>query len=121
VHSTPMSDQAKEVIESAREATKSVIAMGRGVAPRVLRTCDHTWRTNANTLASNPAVISQKLKDDLISLPGQVTLIVGYFANRMADNTEPVVNYVADVANSTVNAFAPKVERRASKRTRAAA
>src|SRR5450432_1406296 len=108
-----MPDLAKEVIKSARGTTKNIIAMGRGIAPLALRTCDHVWRANANTLFCNPAPISQNLKDDLISIPGQVTLIASFFADRIANRAERVVDQVADIAHSTVNQCVPLLESRA--------
>ena len=102
MHKQQIPAVAQDVIESGRITATNVIAAGRAGTRRALSACDQVWRTGANTLACNPGPISQKLRDDLISLQGQLTLIAGVIANGAADRTDRAINDVAAAASSTV-------------------
>ncbi len=105
MHEQKISAIANDVIESGRVTAKNVIATSQDGTRRVLSACDQVWGAATNTLAYDRGLISQKLRDDLLSLQGQLTLLTRYFANSATDRAESAVNDIAGAANSTVGEY----------------
>ena len=105
MHKDPMLLATRDVIESGTKATKHVIAAGRGATRQVLGACDRVWQDAATTLAAEPALITQKLRGDLISVQGQLTLLAGYFVGCAADRGDRMVDGVASTTTSAVSEY----------------
>jgi hypothetical protein len=105
MHKDSMTVVTKDVVESGRKLAGHLISTTRHGTRRALRGCDQAWQAGANALAAPRAVIGTKLRDDLVSLEGQLTLIAAYLVSGAADRTEQAVNGIADSACITVSQF----------------
>lgn len=95
----------KDVIESGRKTLINVIAAGRTSTRGALNAYDQVWKTGAETLARVPDSVATTLRDDLISLEGQLTLIANVLAQGAANSAEETANRAANIASGAVDSF----------------
>ena len=95
----------KDVIESSRKTLINVIAAGRTSTRGALNAYDQVWKSGAAALARVPDVVATTLRDDLVSLEGQLTLIANVLAQGVADSVEETANRAANVATGAVDSF----------------
>ena len=59
---------------------------------RTVNTCDRMFKTGTDMIARTPMALTSELKDNLISLQGQLPLIATLLTQSVAEQTTEVVN-----------------------------
>ncbi len=96
---------AKDVLESSRGTLVNVIRAGHGSTRGALKACDQLTKTSADMLASVPTIVATTLRNDIVSIEGQLTLVAGMLAGSAAATAEGAANRVARAASGTVDGF----------------
>jgi hypothetical protein len=95
----------KGLIENSRSTLVNIINAGRKSTHNTLSTCDSLFKTGTDTLALAPAAVANELRDNLVSIEGQLTLIANLLTQNVADNTAAAANRIAGNAAFAVDSF----------------
>jgi len=95
----------KDVLESTRGTLINVIRAGHGGTRGALRACDQLTKTGVDLLAGVPARVATSVRDDVVSIEGQVTLIASALTESMAAGAEEAANRAAHAASGAVDGF----------------
>jgi hypothetical protein len=95
----------RDVLESGRKTVINGIHAGHGTARGALKACNQLTATGANVLASVPTMIATTIRDDVVSVEGQLTLIAGMLAQSAANTAEGATNRAVNAATGGVDAF----------------
>ncbi len=96
---------AKDVLESSRGTLVNVIRAGHGSTHDALKACDKLTKTSADMLASVPTLVATTLRNDIVSIEGQLTVVAGMLAGSAAATVERAANRVARGASDTVDSL----------------
>jgi len=96
---------AKDVIETSRKSLVEVLDAGRGTIRRTLHACDQVFVTGTGTLARAPVLVRAGIRDELVSLEGQMTLLASVLAQSTLDQAERVTNVAAGAATRIADDF----------------
>src|SRR4249920_2109015 len=93
---TTMSNQtfpaaAKSLIETSRSTLVNAIDAGCEGTQRTVNTCDRMFKSGTDMMARGPIALPTELKDNLLSIQGQLPMIANLLAQSVAEQTTEAV------------------------------
>jgi outer membrane murein-binding lipoprotein Lpp len=95
----------RDVLESGRKTVVNGIHAGHGTARGALKACNRLTATGADMLATVPTMVATAIREEVVSVEGQITLLAGMLAQTAADSAENATNRAAKVATGSVDTF----------------
>lgn len=95
----------KNLIETSRKTVVNAIDASHETTQKALLGCDKVFKASADTLGYTQVVITAKLRDELISLEGQMTLLANIFTRTIATQSVAAANSAATMASSAADKF----------------
>ena len=96
---------AKSLIESGRSTLVNAIDAGRAGTQGTLKAYDKLFKAGTDTLARAPLVMTAELRDNLVSIEGQLTMIANLLAQNVADHATDATNRLAVTATGAAESF----------------
>ena len=96
---------ATDLIETGRRTLGNAVETSRDSAHQALQAYDRAFAAGTDTLLRVQNLIGSSLRDDLVSIEGQLTLIASVLANGVADQAADATNRAADVAKMAAGRF----------------
>jgi len=96
---------AKSLIETSRNTLLNAIDAGRQGTHRTLDTYDKLFKAGTATLAQAPVAITTELRDNLVALECQLSLIATLVAQSLAHRTTEAANRIAGTATCAADSF----------------
>jgi hypothetical protein len=95
----------KDALESTRGTLINFIRAGHGSTRGALKACDQMTKTSVDMLAGVPTVVSTTLRDGVVSIEGQLTMIAGMLTESATASAEEVANRTVQAASGAVDGF----------------
>jgi hypothetical protein len=102
-HQLPVA--ASDVIETSRQSLVGVLEVGRGSVRRALNAYDNAFAAGTGTFAQIPVAGAAEVRDELVSLEGQLTLIASVLAQGGFEIAKDATNVVAGAAKRVADDF----------------
>jgi hypothetical protein len=95
----------RDVLESGRKTVVNGIHAGHGTARSAIKACNQLTTTGTDMLTGVPTMLASAIREEVVSVEGQITLIAGMLAQTAADTAESATNRAAKVATGSVDTF----------------
>lgn len=100
-----LSSATKSLIETSRRTVVGVIDAGQVNARKAFKGCDEVFKTGTDTLGCAQIVVTSKLRDELVSLEGQLSLLGTVLTQSIARHSVAATNGAANLASGAADKF----------------